>query len=139
MIELQNYDYCPTLEEICEYIRNPVFNTFCSEIKTKYNINSQIEFSKCSWELGWNVKFRKSKKSLCTIYPRTMYFTVLIVIGRREKDQVESLLPSCSKEIQEIYRQTNEGNGQKWLMIDLEDKDTMYDDVFRLIDTRITR
>jgi len=139
MIELQNYDYSPTLKEICEYIRNPVFNTFCSEIKTKYNINSQIEFSKCSWEPGWNVKFRKLKKSLCTIYPREMYFTVLIVIGRREKDQVESLLPNCSKEIQEIYRQTKEGNGQKWLMIDLEDKDTMYDDVFHLIDIRITR
>ncbi|WP_291651755.1 DUF3788 domain-containing protein [Clostridium sp.] len=139
MSELQNYDYCPTLEEISEYIRNPVFDRFCLDIKKKYNIDSKIEFSKCGWEPGWNIKFKKLGKSLCTIYPREMYFTVLIVIGRREKDQVESLLPNCSIELQGIYRQTKEGNGQKWLMIDLEDMDTMYDDVFHLIDIRTTR
>ena len=29
-----------------------------------------------------------------------------------------------------------EGNGQRWLMIDLEDKDTLYNDIFRLIEIR---
>lgn len=38
--------------------------------------------------------------------------------------------------MQNIYRQTQEGNGQRWLMIDLEDKDELYRDVQRLIGIR---
>nr|WP_303790009.1 hypothetical protein [Anaerotruncus colihominis] len=38
--------------------------------------------------------------------------------------------------MQEIYSRTKEGNGQKWLMIDLEDRGDLYDDVFRLIEIR---
>ena len=38
--------------------------------------------------------------------------------------------------MREIYEQTQEGNGQKWLMIDLEDRDSMYQDVLRLIKIR---
>ena len=34
------------------------------------------------------------------------------------------------------YLQTAEGNGQKWLMIDLEDRDNRYLDVMQLIDIR---
>lgn len=139
MIELSNYGYCPTLEEISEYIKNPLFNTFCLHMATKYNIDSKIEFSKCSWEPGWNIKFKKSGKSLCTIYPRHNYFTVLIVVGNKEKEQVEVLLPNFSPELQNIYRQTKEGNGQKWLMIDVEDRDSLYEDILRLVDIRKNR
>ncbi len=38
--------------------------------------------------------------------------------------------------MQNIYRQTQEGNGKRWLMIDLEDKDELYRDVQRLIGIR---
>ncbi len=90
-------------------------------------------------EPGWNVKFKKSGKSLCTIYPRESFFTAMVVIGRKEKESVEELLPACTSRLQEIYKETKEGNGQRWLMIDLEDKDSMYHDVLRLIKIRSTR
>ena len=59
---------------------------------SKYNCKEQIEFSSCSWEYGWNVKFKKSGKTLCTIYPRENYFTVLVVVGKKEKDAVKGYL-----------------------------------------------
>lgn len=121
------------------YINNALFNEFCSEIKQTYNVKEKIEFSKCSWEYGWNIKFKKCGKSLCAIYPRENYFTVLIVIGSKEKELAELLLPNLSSEIQEIYRQTKDGNGQKWLMIDLEDKNRIYNDAFRLIRLRAAK
>lgn len=136
MIDLQDKFYCPTLAEIGDYIRNPVFAQLCSEIKDKYKCSEKIEFSSCSWEMGWNVKFKKSGRTLCTIYPRESYFTVMIVIGKKEKEAVDAILPDFSVELQEIYSRTKEGNGQKWLMIDLEDKDGLYDDVLRLIEVR---
>lgn len=136
MIDIQEQEHCPTLEEMSAYVRNPVFDEFCSEISGKYHIKEKMEFSKCSWEMGWNIKFRKSGKSLCTIYPRENYFTVLVVVGKKEKDPVEMFLPEGSPAMREIYHQTREGNGQKWLMIDLEDCDNLYEDVIRLIDIR---
>ena len=136
MIDIQEKGYCPTLEEIGAYVSNFVFVQFCKEMKTKYNCNEKIEFSSCSWEHGWNVKFKKSGKTLCIIYPRENYFTVLVVVGQKEKEAVEALLQECTLELRDIYSQTKTGNGQKWLMIDLEDNNEMYSAVFRLIDIR---
>lgn len=136
MIDIQNKEYCPLLEEIGEFVNNPVFTQFCAEIKTKYKGNEKIEFSSCSWAYGWNVKFKKTGKSLCTIYPKEGYFTVLVVVGQKEKSAVESILHEYTPKLREVYRQTKTGNGQKWLMIDLEDRDNIYTDVFRLLDIR---
>lgn len=136
LIDLQNYDYCPTLEELGEYVGNPVFGEFCKEIQETYKTESRMEYSKCSWEPGWNVKYKKSGKSLCTIYLREQYFTVLVVIGRKEKERAEELLLTCAPVLQQIYEETKEGNGQRWMMIDLEDADEVYHDVLRLIELR---
>lgn len=136
MRDLKDRNNCPSLEEIGTYIQNPVFQKFCSEIKETYKCSEKIEYSCCSMEPGWNVKFKKSGKSLCTIYPRESYFTALVVVGRKEKESVEEILPECNLRLQEIYEETKEGNGQRWLMIDLEDRDSMYQDVLRLIKIR---
>ncbi len=70
MENLQDKTYCPTLDEIGTYIGNPVFFTFCSEVKSSCLCKETIMYSACSWEKGWNVKFKKSGRSLCTVYPR---------------------------------------------------------------------
>ena len=139
MIDLKDPSHSPTLDEIGTYIQNPVFQKFCSEIKDAYKCTEKIEYSCCSMEPGWNVKFKKSGKSLCTLYPRESYFTAMIVVGRKEKESVEEILPECTSRLQELYEETKEGNGQRWLMIDLEDHGSMYHDVLRLIKIRSMR
>lgn len=138
MIDLLDRTYSPSLGDISEYIRNPVFSEFVDEIKTLYKCNEIIEYSSCSMERGWNVKFRKAGKSLCTIYPRESYFTVMVVVGKKEKERVESMLPECSPELIAIYNCTSEGNGQRWLMIDVEDKSSIYNDILCLIKIRMS-
>ncbi|MCI8660238.1 MAG: DUF3788 domain-containing protein [Lachnospiraceae bacterium] len=135
-IDLQDKEYCPALEEMGEYIRNDVFGKFCCAVKDTYKAKETIEFSSCSWERGWNIKFKKSGKTLCTIYPKEACFTVLVVVGKGEKELVEAELSHFSQTVQELYRQTKEGNGQKWLMIPVEDVDSVYEDVLRLIEIR---
>lgn len=138
MIDIKNYNYLPTMDEISAYIKNPLFDDFYTEIVKCYKVQPKIEFSKCSWEYRWNIKFKKSGKNLCTVYPRENYFTVLIVLGVKEKLAVEAIFSTLSPIIQEIYHQTKEGNGQRWLMINLEDKDKLYRDVLELINIRST-
>lgn len=136
MIDLQDKNVCPVLEEIAEYVGNPVFVQFCETIKNTYQCSEKIEYSACSMEKGWNVKFKKAGKSLCTIYPREGFFTVLVVIGNKAKPFVEKILPDCTGELQNIYYRTQEGNGQRWLMIDIEDEDDLYSDLLRIIQIR---
>ncbi len=61
---------------------------------------------------------------------------MLVVVGQKEKSAVESILHECTPELREIYRQTEAGNGQKWLMIDVENRKNIYADIFRLLDIR---
>lgn len=136
MIDIKDKGYCPTLEEIGEYTGNPVFIQFCSDMKAQYDCVGKAEFSSCSWMPGWNVKFKKAGENLCTVYPREGFFTILIVVGQKERTAVEAVFQSCAPEVQEVYEQTKSGNGQKWLMFDVEDADEIYRDIFRLIRIR---
>lgn len=139
MTDLQNKNCPPALEEIEKYIHNPLFQEFCSELRETFQCREKIEFSSCSWERGWNIKFKKSGKTLCTIYPRENYFTVMLVVGKKEKEPFEAMLPECSTEMREIYHQAKEGNGQRWLMLDLQDKDGLYHDALRLAALRAAK
>lgn len=136
MFDREDYNHAPDLAEISNYINNPLWDDFCSYLTETYRLQPTFDFSKCSWEPGWNVKFKKNGKSLCTLYPRENFFVALIVIGQKEKPALEEILSSLSSDIQQLYHETEEGNGQKWLMIELEDNDKRYDDLKRMIKIR---
>ena len=61
----------------------------------------------------------------------------MIVVGAKEKPLAEAILPECTKELQNIYHQTKEGNGQRWLMIDLEEQGSLYHELLQLIQIRM--
>lgn len=136
MIDITDITYSPTIDEISDFIRNDLFRDLCKQLEARYKALCKIEFSKCSWEYGWNVKFKKAGKTLCTVYPREDYFTIMVVVSRKEKEQAEEMLQELSPVLQKIYHETEEGNGQRWMMIDLEDADEVYEGVLKLIDIR---
>ena len=62
MFEKENFNHIPTEYEIKEYINNDLWVDFCEYMKDTYNAVPKFEFSKCSWEYGWNIKFKKGSK-----------------------------------------------------------------------------
>ena len=136
MTVIEDNTRCPSVDELSAYAANPVFPHFCSDMERRYGVAPLISFSSCSWEKGWNLKFRKTGRSLCTVYVREGFFTVLVVIGEKERTAVECLLPQLPSRLRVLYLDTPSGNGQKWLMIDVEDEDEIYHGVFSLIDIR---
>ena len=136
MIDIKDMGYSPSIAEIGDSIGLPLFEVFCRYMDEEYQAVRKIEYSKDVWARGWNVKFRKAGKSLCVVYPKNKYFTVLVVLSNEEKERVENMLPYLSGELQELYRNTKEGNGQRWLMIDLYSDDEVYQDVLQLIRIR---
>ena len=125
----------PTWEQITEYIGSPLWADFNERIQSAYQVKPCMEHSRCSMQAGWNIKYKKGGKSLCTLYPMQGYFIALVVVGSRELTEAEFLMPQCSDYVQTVFKNTKTGNGQKWLMLDVRDRGIM-DDVFRLINLR---
>lgn len=125
----------PTWEQVAEYIGNPLWTDFNERIQSAFRVKPCMEYSRCSMQAGWNVKYRKGGKALCTLYPMEGYFIALVVVGPREMAEAELLVPLCSDYVQTVFQNTRTMNGQKWLMLDVRNQETM-EDVFRLIHLR---
>lgn len=125
----------PSIATIGTYVNNPLFEHLCNYVETEFQSKPVLEFSRCSLQYGWNVKYKKAGRTLCTLYPMEGYFIALIVIGDREQTETELMLPFFTEYLQQLYRETQTGMGQKWLMINVTD-DAVLEDVKQCISIR---
>ena len=124
----------PDLETCEAYVDNPFWGELRTYLERAYDTAPVWEYSRCV-PTGWNIKYRKGGRGLCTLYPMRGYFTALVVIGRRERPGADLLLPMLSEGTRRLWQDTREGMGQKWLMIDVADRESL-EDVKRLIALR---
>ena len=72
----------PTELEIREFVETGLFEDLDTYLRNTYNVKPKTAYSNCSMDnniwRGWNVKYQKSGKSLCTIYPQKGYFLALV-------------------------------------------------------------
>lgn len=136
MIDITDKTYEPSISEISAFIENPLFMQMYEHLTAACKARCDMAYSGDNVLLGWNVKFHRSGRALCRLYPKRGFFTVLVVVGRKEKERVEALLSGMSHAMQEMYRNTQEGMGQRWLLIDLNTPDDLYRDVLKLIEIR---
>lgn len=126
----------PDEKQIEEFINNPLWNELNKFIKDSYDVSPQKSYSVCSMQAGWNIKYKKSGKSLCTLYPMEGYFIALVVTSSKQADETEALIPSCTKYVHDLYNNTSYYNGGKWLMIEVRDKEIL-EDVKSLVNVRL--
>ena len=126
----------PTLEEISVFIASPLWDEFCRWAEERYAVSPKVEHSTCSGAPGWNVKYRKGGRSLCTLYPEEGAFTALVTVGAKEAPQAELLLPTYSDYIRELFARTAPFNGGRWLMIRISDPRVL-EDVKQLVSLRV--
>lgn len=96
MIDITDKNHKPTITELEYKINNPLFGQLCDTMNSKYKVLVSVEYSGDNVLLGWNVPFRKSGKTLLRLYPKNGYFSVLLVVGRKEKEGVEENLSQMS-------------------------------------------
>lgn len=82
--EMYSKNNQPSLEEIEDFVNNPIWKKFNEQLQSLYQIQPKLSHSSCSMQLGWNVKYQKGGKSLCTLYPMSGFFIALVVIGNKE-------------------------------------------------------
>jgi len=126
----------PTPEEIRGYINSGLWEDLNAFLQNTYKVSSKTTYSRCSAQRGWNVKYQKSGRSLCTLYPMDGYFIALVVIGERETPEVEGTLSSFSAYAQALYERTPFSAGGRWLMMQVKSPEVL-EDVKRLIKIRV--
>ncbi|MFZ5985869.1 MAG: DUF3788 domain-containing protein [Bacillota bacterium] len=134
--ELYNINNKPTIENISDFVNSELWNELCTFLGDNYAVVPKIEYSKCSMQKGWNVKYKKGSKSLCTLYPMKGYFIVLIVIGEKEKIESELVVPTCTMYVQQLFHETAFSLGGRWLMVEVRDR-AVYEDVLKLVKIRV--
>lgn len=125
----------PTAQQISDYIASPHWENLNGFLKGSYQIEPSYAYSGCSGQPGWNVKYQKAGRSLCTLYPMQGFFIALVVIGNKEQAETEFLLPTLSDYVQSLYGSAASVMGGRWLMIHVTDERVL-DDVKQLIQIR---
>ena len=72
----------PTELELRDFVGTEFFMDLHNYLCDSYKVKPKLSYSNCSMDKniwrGWNIKYQKSSKSLCTIYPQHGYFLVLV-------------------------------------------------------------
>lgn len=99
-------------------------------------VESHYEFTPV-WDEGgkygiWEVKYRRKGRTLCAFYLKDGRFTVLVVLGKAERERFELLKTEFSPEIVELYTNTRQYHDGKWLWINVSDE-SLVEDIKKLI------
>lgn len=132
---IMNAGHEPTYNEIVNYIDEPgkeMWQDINIFIQDKFKSSPRIAFSKCSGKPGWNVKYQKSGKSVCTLYPEKDGFVILIVVTKELATIIESMNSEFDLKIMQLIKSTKLFNNTLWLMIQV-DSEAIEKDVKRLL------
>jgi len=132
---LYSADNQPSEAQIAEYIATPLWADLNDFLRENYGVQPSYDYSTCSGQPGWNVKYKKGGRALCTLYPMPGFFIALVTIGAKEETEAEMLAPTFTNHVQELMKTAAKVMGARWLMIHVTDEQIL-DDVKRLIQIR---
>ncbi len=96
-------------------------------IQESFAAQPQLTYSACAAQPGWNVKYKKSGKALCTLYPEKDGFIALVVLGAADMLRFEAMRPVCTPYIAGLFDEARTFNNTKWLMIRVADDEVLGD------------
>jgi hypothetical protein len=107
----------PLEKEISDFIGEPAKKSWVKQrqfLKENYEIVPEVNFSK---KYGWHIRYRKSGKSLITLFPEKGAFTVLIVLGRDESEKALLMRNELSPKMLTLIENTEQLHDGRWLWI----------------------
>ena len=107
--EVFHGDQEPTEQQIKDFIATPLWQDLSVHLTQTYRIKPKKTYSRCSmgdgYWMGWNIKFQKSGKSLCTVYPKQGFFVAMISFSAKELDDADVLIQMCEDYTKEKYQE----------------------------------
>ena len=129
--ELFNDGCEPSDDQIQAYIDSPIWVDLANYMRDTYRVKLKLSYSNCGmqngyWK-GWNIKFKKGGKALCTVYPKQGYCLAIIPVSDKEAVEAELLMPQCCEAMQNLYSKTASGAGYRSLAVEIRDDDMLRD------------
>ena len=81
---------------------------------------------------GWLVRYRKSGRTIVSLFPETHSFSFLIVYGQKEIDKFLVQEPAFLPSIVKVFQKTEKLHDGKWLWIRVTDSSS-FEDLKKLI------
>jgi hypothetical protein len=116
-------DHKPSEKEILDYLGGKAGQAWAdvvSFLRTSYDFSPELDYGGTKY--GWSTRYRKSGKSLCTLYPEKGAFTMLIVLGRKEVEQFEEHINDFGTKFVELFKSAQQFYDGRWLWIRILDK-----------------
>lgn len=133
--DLFSRDNQPEITDVAEYIGTKEWDKLYHELTEVIGAKPKLEHSRCSIP-GWNMKFKKKGKNLCTAYPQAGQVQVLIIANQQYQAEIEALIATSDKRVQKAYEKYDFFNGGKWMIFDIDDEEILAD-ALKLIQFRL--
>lgn len=125
--------HTPAEKEIADFIGKPADGAWVELrrfLEENYGITPEMMFGGAKH--GWEVRYRKSGKTLVTLTPEKGAVRVLIVLGKQESEKALSMRKELSAKMYKLIEDTKQLHDGRWLWIRLyATKDA--DDVKKLL------
>ena len=93
----------------------PLWKELRSYIANQYDHTPELVFG--GKKYGWAVRYRKSGKTLLTLFPEEEAFTALIVLGKKEVSKTKDLSGKLSKRVRDTFDNATQYHDGRWLWI----------------------
>jgi len=110
----------PTEEEMMSYVgerAEEAWTELRQFIEDNYDFVPETVFYGAKY--GWTVRYRRSGKTLCSLFPEKGGFSVLVVLGRKDSEKALSMRDELSTRMNAILRSTEQLHDGRWLWIRL--------------------
>ncbi|MFW9856199.1 MAG: DUF3788 domain-containing protein [Candidatus Thorarchaeota archaeon] len=108
----------PDSEAIISFIGDPCAAKWLEMeefLKTRYDFKPETVFYGNKY--GWTVRYRKSGRTLCSLFPEKGAFTVLITLGKREAEIVLSMKDELSSSTFNVVQESRQLRDGRWVWI----------------------
>ena len=107
----------PTDKNMLKYVgrRAGLWSSLHEYLATHYDHTPELDFG--GKKYGWAIRYRKSRKTLITLFPERGGFTALVVLGREEIAKANAILDELSSNVRDILTTTKQLHDGRWLWI----------------------
>ncbi len=95
------------------------WNDLREYLEKSYDFSPELVFY--GKKYGWTIRYRKSGKTLISLFPEHGAFTALIVLGKKEGQKAAAILEELSTATRELVGGTKQLADGKWLWIRVHD------------------
>ena len=106
----------PTEADIISFIgQSGLWQELRDFLDTSYDFIPEIIYYGNKY--GWTMRYRKSGRTLCSLFPEKGAFTLLLVLGAKEAEKASHLIHELTPEVSQLFGDTKQLHDGRWLWI----------------------